>query len=142
MEACYIDTSFLAPYYLPEASSAAVERKLRSLPEGSLIISPLVRTEFASVLSRKVRAQELDETDARRAMNALERHLNMRSLRMVDIIGRDFARATEWIMTMKYSLRAPDALHLAVAVRQDAILWTLDRSLSSAAKQVGLESRN
>ena len=84
----YIDTSFLAPYYLPEVASAAVESKLRSLPEGSLLISPLVRAEFASLLSRKVRVREMDETDARRAMNALDRHLNLGSLRMINIMGR------------------------------------------------------
>jgi len=138
----YIDTSFLAPYYLPEIASGAVESKLRSLPEGSLLISPLVRAEFASLLSRKVRAREMDETDARRAMNALDRHLNLGSLRMINIMGRDFAQATEWIMTMKYPLRAPDALHLAVAARQDAVLWTLDKSLGAAANQLGLESRD
>ena len=140
MGAHYIDTSFLVPYYLPEAASAAVEKKLQSLPEGSLIISPIVRTEFASLLSREVRAREMNEADARRTMNALDRHVNTGSLRLVPIIGRDFTQATEWIMTMKYSLRTPDALHLAVAARQDALLWTLDKSLSQAAKQVGLES--
>ena len=142
MSVHYIDTSFLAPYYLPEAASSAVESKLRNLPEGSLLITPLVRAEFASLLSRKVRAREMDETDARRAMNALDRHLNLGSLRMINIMGRDFAQATEWIMTMKYPLRAPDALHLAVAARQDAVFWTLDKSLGSAANQLGLESRD
>jgi len=138
----YIDTSFLVPYYLPEAASSAVQSKLQSLPEGSLIVSPLVRTEFASLLSRKVRAREMNEADARRTMSALDRHISKESLRLVPIISRDFTQATEWIMTMNHSLRAPDALHLAVTARQDAVLWTLDKSLGSAATQLGLESNH
>ena len=137
----YIDTSYLAPYYLPEANSDGVEKKLVKLPGGSLVISPLVRAEFASLLSRKCRAKEMDEADARRAMTALDRHLRAGSLRMVFIGSRDFEQATEWIMAMKHSLRAPDAVHLAVAAREDAVLWTLDRGLSRAARWVGLKTR-
>lgn len=140
-EVHYIDTSFLAPYYLPEAASETVEKKLRSLPEGSLVISPLIRVEFASLLSRKFRTKEMEEADARRTMAALDRHLSAGSLRMLAMVARDFRQATEWIMAMKYPLRAADAIHLAVAARQDAVLWTLDKSLTHAAKWVGLKTR-
>ena len=137
----YIDTSYLAPYYLPEAKSDTVEKKLVKLPGGSLVISPLVRAEFASLLSRKCRAKEMDEADARRTMTALDRHLGAGSFRMVSIGSRDFEQATEWIMAMKHSLRAPDAVHLAVAAREDAVLWTLDRGLARAARWIGLKTQ-
>ena len=137
----YIDTSYLAPYYLPEAKSDAVEKKLVKLPGGSVVISPLVRSEFAFLLARKCRAKEMDEADARQTMSALDRHLSAGNFRMVSIISRDFEQASEWIMAMKHPLRAPDAVHLAVAVRQDAVLWTLDRGLARAAKWIGLKTQ-
>jgi predicted nucleic acid-binding protein len=137
----YIDTSYLAPYYLPEADSDVVERKLVKLPVGSLVISPLVRSEFASVLSRKSRTREMDAADSRRTMTALDTHLAAGILRMVSVGPRDFERATEWIMAMRHPLRAPDALHLAVAAREDAVFWTLDKALARAAKWVGLKTR-
>jgi predicted nucleic acid-binding protein len=137
----YIDTSYLAPYYLPEANSDVVERKLVKLPVGSLVISPLVRSEFASVLSRKSRTREMDAADSRRTMTALDTHLAAGILRMVSVGPRDFERATEWIMAMRHPLRAPDALHLAVAAREDAVFWTLDKALARAAKWVGLKTR-
>ena len=137
----YIDTSYLAPYYLPEVSSEVVERRLLKLPVGSLVISPLVRSEFASLLSRKSRTKEMDGADARRTMTALDTHLAAGILRMVSVGPRDFERATEWIMAMRHPLRAPDALHLAVAAREDAAFWTLDKALARAAKWVGLETR-
>ena len=137
----YIDTSYLAPFYLPEAISEAVEKKLLKLPVGFIVISPLVRAEFASLLSRKFRMKEMNQADAHRAMMALDRHLHTESIRMVAIGGQDFQQATEWIMTMAHPLRAPDALHLSVAARQDAVFWTLDQRLAKAARRIGLETR-
>jgi len=137
----YIDTSFLAPYYLPESTSETVEKKLRRLPGGSLVISPLVRAEFASLLSRKFRAREMKEAAAHRTLTTLDRHLSEEALRMVSIIATDFRQATEWIMAMRHSLRVPDAVHIAVAARHDAVFWTLDKELAKAAKWVGLTTR-
>ncbi len=140
MELHYIDTSFLAPYYLPEKASETIEKKLLGLPKGSVIISSLVRVEFASLLSRKFRIKELEESSARQAMMALDRHLNTEALRAIAITLQDFEQATEWIMTLKHSLRAPDALHLAVAARNCANFWTLDRRLAKVAKWLGLST--
>ncbi|MBE9547375.1 MAG: type II toxin-antitoxin system VapC family toxin, partial [Proteobacteria bacterium] len=137
----YIDTSYLAPFYLPEAKSEAVEKELLKLPRDSIVISPLVRAEFASLLSRKFRMKEMDEADARRVMTALDRHLRTEAIRMVAMGVQDFQQATEWIMTMMHPLRAPDALHLSVAARQDAVFCTLDQRLARAAKWIGLKTR-
>lgn len=137
----YVDTSYLVPYYLPEANSDVVEKRLLKLPVGSLVISSLVRAEFASLLSRKCRAKEMGQADARRTMTAFDRHLGSGSLRMISILSSDFQQATEWIMAMQHALRAPDALHLAVAARQDAVCWTLDRGLAKAARWIGLTTR-
>ena len=140
MDLNYIDTSYLAPYYLPEKNSEMVEKNLRELPVESLAICPLVRTEFASLLSRKCRMKEMVESDAHRAMTALDRHLKAGMLRMISIDSRDFRQAAEWIIAMKHPLRAPDTVHLAVAARQDAVLWTLDRSLARAARWAGVKT--
>ena len=141
MDLHYLDTSFLAPYYLPEKASEAVERKLRRLPAGSLMISPLVRAEFASLLARKFRSREMTEEDARGVMATLDRHLSEGALRLAIFLTEDFGQATEWIMAMQHPLRAPDALHLAVATRQNAVFWTLDKTLAEAANWVGLRTR-
>lgn len=137
----YIDTSYLAPYYLPEANSDVVEKKLLKLPAGSLVISPLVRSEFASLLCRKSRMKEMDTADVRRTMTAVDTHVAAGILRMLAVWSSDFERATEWIMAMKHPLKPPDALHLAVAARENAVFWTLDKALARAARWAGLKTR-
>ncbi len=134
----YIDTSFLAPFYLPEPASEMVEEKLLSLPTGSVVISPLVRGEFASLLARKCRMGEMKKTHARRVMGALDAHLLEKAIGLVPVQTGDFDQAVTWIMAMAHSLKSPDALHLAVAARIGAVFWTLDDRLEQAARWVGL----
>ena len=135
----YIDTFYLAPFYLPEPASEVVEDRLLSLPPGSIIISPLVRAEFASLLARKCRMGEMKEAHARRVMRALDTHLLENAIGLVPVQSEDFDQAVTWIMAMTHPLRAPDALHLAIAARVGAVFWTLDSRLEQAARWVGLE---
>ena len=141
MEPQYIDTSYLAPFYLPEAHSDAVEKNLLRLPKGTALISQLVHAEFASLLSRKYRTKEISEAHARQAMKAFETHLLTGAIGLIPIQSEDFQQAIAWIMALRLPLRAPDVLHLAVAFRKNAIFWTLDRQLQRAAKAVGLDTR-
>ena len=43
-----------------------------------------------------------------------------------------------YVRRFDLALRAPDALHLAVARRLDATLVTLDRRLTAAARELGI----
>jgi len=139
MELNYIDTSFLVPFYLPEPSSEKVESKLLSLPVGSLIISPLVQAEFASLLSRKCRVKEIKKSDAREIMEVFDSHLKEGAFVLVAISVEDFDRAIHWMMSFKYNLKAPDAIHLAVAFRKKAAFLTLDTTLAEVAKKIGIK---
>lgn len=141
MELHYIDTSYLVPFYLPEPQSDIVEKNLLRLPKGTIIVSHLVYAEFASLLSRKYLTKEISEADARRVMNAFESHLLTGAIGLVPIQSEDFQRAITWIMSLRHPLRAPDALHFAVAFRKGAVFWTLDRQLYRVAKTLGLHTK-
>ena len=55
----YLDTSFLAPFYIQEATSASVETILLNIPTDKLAISDWTTVEFSSLVSRRVRMSEL-----------------------------------------------------------------------------------
>ena len=59
----YLDTSFIAPLFIAEDTSDAVESHLRHL-DGTLATSDWTRVEFASLLARRVRMKELDIAQA------------------------------------------------------------------------------
>lgn len=51
----YLDTSFIAPAFIREAASTQVIDWLKKTPADSLYASLWVKTEFASLLARRVR---------------------------------------------------------------------------------------
>jgi hypothetical protein len=103
-----------------------------------LLISDFAAAEVASAVSRLVRMALLTEADAtarladfdawRAAMTAA-----------VDIQASDARLAYIYVRRFDLALRAPDALHLAIARRLDATLVTLDRRLATAARELGIE---
>ncbi|MBV9375949.1 MAG: VapC toxin family PIN domain ribonuclease, partial [Alphaproteobacteria bacterium] len=55
-----------------------------------------------------------------------------------DVHAADARLAYIYVRRFDLGLRAPDALHLAIARRLDATLVTLDRRLAIAANQLGV----
>ena len=53
-------------------------------------------------------------------------------------VSDDFKRATVWLENYQSSLRAGDALHLAIAARLGAVLCSADKKLLSAAIDRGV----
>ena len=136
----YLDTSFVAAYLLPEPDSVKVEETLRSLPVGSLMVSHWTRTELASLLSRKVRMKELSKQDSLKVFGVFDSLVDSGVFTMVNIVANDFQQASEWVFNAPLGLRGPDGLHLAVAQRLDATIWTLDLKLSKVGKALGINS--
>lgn len=60
----YLDTSFLAPPILQEATSAKIEAFLSRQPPGTLTISHWTRVEFSPLLAREARMGGLDRKTA------------------------------------------------------------------------------
>jgi hypothetical protein len=56
----------------------------------------------------------------------------------VDIQASDARLAYIYVRRFDLRLRAPDALHLAIARRLDVPLVTLDRRLAAAARELGI----
>ncbi len=50
----YLDTSFIVPRFIKEATSAAVVTKLQAVSTEELTISLWTKAEFSSVLARRV----------------------------------------------------------------------------------------
>jgi len=51
-----------------------------------------------------------------------------------------YALAVDWVSRSELALRSLDALHLAIAVTETAVLGTADRQLSHAAKRLKVET--
>jgi uncharacterized protein len=130
----YIDTSVLVAYYWPEKLSSAAQAEICRTANPS--ISPLTIVEFTSALAFKIRINEMDEAMARRILSLFHAHCSNRIYRVVSIEAREYSLACEWLETFQTSLRALDALHLAVAYGNSLRLITSDKILAESAKRL------
>ena len=136
-ERVYVDTSLLTAYYSPERDSALVQAYLASGID--LAISRLTEMEFASALSRKARTRELTPDDARRVLELFDSHVGTVFERLPVTVA-DLSAATRYIRRFDTALRTLDAIHAAVASREDILLATADVRMAKAATMLGIET--
>lgn len=130
----YLDTSVLLPTLIAERTTEAVYDCLGADGQ-ELLISDFAAAEVASALSRLVRMALLTDADASARLADFDAWRAAMSL-PVDIAASDTRLAYIYARRFDLGLRAPDALHLAIARRLDATLVTLDRRLATAAREL------
>jgi uncharacterized protein len=137
----YLDTSFIAPIVLPEASSERIEDFMNRQQPGEMAVSHWTRVEFAGLVARRVRMKELSNEHATRAMAVFERLLADSILMILPSLS-DYDLAAELLNHHNSGLRSGDALHLAIAQNRGADFFTLDAKLIKAARLIGITVNN
>lgn len=134
----YFDTSFVAPIFLTEPTSDAVQAVIRALPPEELAISHWTRVEFASLLGIRLRMKSVDLATARDARSRFERVVAAGfAIFLPDLSDFDLAR--EYLDDVALSLRGGDAFHLAIAAnRRVTTIHTLDKTMLKAGATLGL----
>jgi predicted nucleic acid-binding protein len=129
----YLDTSFIAPLVIAEDTSNAVEAFVLKLKPGEPATSLWTQVELASLVSRKVRMGELSAAEAEAVCREFERMLS-ESFELLAPAAADFVAAARYLK-VPTSLRAGDALHLAIAANHGARkILTLDSGFIDAGK--------
>jgi uncharacterized protein len=132
----YLDTSVLLPTLIAGPATEAVYDCLGAY-EPELLISDFAAAEVSSALSRLIRMSMLTDADASARLADFDAWRAAMSM-PVDIGPSDARLAYIYVRRFDLGLRAPDALHLAIARRLDATLITLDRRLAIAAREMGI----
>jgi len=132
----YLDTSALLPTLIEEPASAAVRAYLIAAT-AALLISDFAAAEMASALSRLIRMRLIDTAGANARLADFDAWRAATSL-PVDIAPSDARLTSLYVRRFDLNLRAPDALHIAIARRLDATLVTLDRRMAHAAGELGI----
>ena len=137
----YLDTSFLTPLFREEATSAKVAALLARQPIGTLAVSKWVSVEFASLISRDARMGALTVAQGRKLIAEFDAMV-ADALLVLTPTANDFTLAQQYVASFSTKLRAPDALHLAVAHNSGAeFVATLDEGMLFAAKKLRVAAR-
>lgn len=131
----YLDTSVLVPLFLPEPRSREAEN---GVAQEAVMVSDLAAAEFSSALSLAVRSGRLPTTAARTILAAFDAWMPAYT-NPAEILGEDIAAATLLIRRFDLGLRTPDSLHIAIATRMGARLFTYDARMASAALSLGVD---
>jgi hypothetical protein len=133
---CYLDASVMLPILIKEPASTLVDAFVTTAGQ-ELLVSDFAAAEVASALSRLVRMGHLQASDGSACLIDFDVWRASMTL-PVEIHAVDIRVADAHVRRFDLGLRAPDALHLAVARRLGATLVTLDRRLAGAAREFGI----
>ena len=133
---CYLDASVMLPILVKEPASAVVDAFMATLQQEPWV-SDFAAAEVASALSRLVRSGRLQAADGTVCLSDFD-VLRAAMTRPAEIHAADVRLADVYVRRFDLGLRAPDALHLAIARRLDATLITLDRRSAAAAREMGV----
>ena len=132
----YLDTSVLGAIFFREPGAANLVARLESQRKTKLMISAWTLTEMASIGGIKQRTGAIDAETRQQAIANFQRFASMHIV-TVEIDPADF-RTAAVLIESPTSLRAGDALHLAIARRLGARIASLDRRLCAATEVLGL----
>lgn len=134
----YLDTSFVTPLFRAEATSSKAADFLSRQATGALAVSKWTSVEFASLVSRDVRMGGLTAGQGRGLIAEFD-SIIVASFVVLAPTSSDFELAQEYVTHFSTHLRAPDALHLAIAATNGANkILTLDEGLLRAGKLLKL----
>lgn len=130
----YPDASFLVSLFAVDVTTVRAQAFLRAhKPE--LAISDFACAEFASAIARRVRMGDLSKAEGRRAFSGFDlwvARLGQRTL----VETADIAVADGYLRRLDLTLRASDAIHIAIAQRLGAELVTFDVTMAAAARSL------
>lgn len=140
----YVDTSLLTAYFIPEVGSQKVQNFL--LKQDEVNISILTRVEFASsIKSRHLSTDptlKISKEDAFKVLKELSAQIQNGYYHLLPIFIEDYKKTEEFLSDLnnEISVRAADALHIALALREGLTLATADDQQAKASRALGVET--
>lgn len=139
----YLDSAYIAKFYVNEADAAAVRKMIRQAP--SVCSSAWALLEVTCVFHRHVREGSLTVEQGRELMDVFRGHVESDLWSLIPVSDALLRRTVALIRGLPQSvpLRAGDAVHLATALDVgEPEIWTNDRHLLAAATHVGIAGRS
>lgn len=138
MADAYVDSCIVLSLFLGDSGYPAAEQWLLNQEKTPLWVSHWMLLEFAGVVALCMRRGELTAERATAIHSEFECFRQER-LQLLEPRGIDFLQARQWLQQgQRPALRSGDALHLAIAMRENLTLTTADKALIQAADGLGL----
>jgi len=139
----YLDSAYLAKYYVNEPDATAVRKLIRRAPH--LCSSSWALIEVVCVFHRHMREGSLTAAQGHELIDSFRSHAEAGVWNFIPVTDALLRRTATLVrgLNTKTALRAGDAVHLATALEAgEPEIWTNDRHLLAAAGYVGLAGKS
>jgi len=139
----YLDSAYVAKYYVNERDATAVRKLIRRAPH--ICSSSWALVEVSCALHRHVREGSLTAAQGHTLIDLFRSHVEADLWDLRPVTNALLGRAATMVrgLAANVPLRAGDALHLATALEAgETEIWTNDRHLLAAAAYVGLVGKS
>ena len=131
----YLDASVIVSLFMSDSFATRAKSYLTTtLPV--LVVSDFASMEFVSVIGRGVRTKQLTSQEGRTVISNFDAWSAKSALR-VEMNSTDVKSADTALRRLNLTLRAPDALNIAIAQRAGAELATFDEKMAASARKLG-----
>jgi predicted nucleic acid-binding protein len=131
----YADASVVVSVFLADVHTGRVLVWLAATRD-ALTLSPWTVTEFSSAAARQARIGQISQDRRQQAEQNFDAWLS--AVEQTPVLRADFEFARDLIRKGPSTIRAADALHVAIARRLGARVATFDAVMADAARDVGL----
>lgn len=132
MKSVYLDTSVLVASLVHEPGTDTAHNFLEGAMDRPWVISSWLETELASALAMQWRRGTIKPEERDRAWRRFQ-ELREAKLRVLQLEAPDFETAAQLCLEEGITIRAGDALHLAVCIRCRGQLVSFDKAFCAAA---------
>ena len=139
----YLDSAYIAKYYVNETDSAAVRRQIQRAAHVCSSIWALV--EVTCVFHRHVREGALTPAQGQALTDLFRTHAESGVWNLAAMTEPLLRRTATLVRNLPHRvpLRAGDAIHLATAIElHESEIWTNNRHLLAAALHCGLTGKS
>ncbi|WP_428491354.1 type II toxin-antitoxin system VapC family toxin [Rhodopila sp.] len=133
----YLDASVLVAMLTTDPLTARAFRHINDTTP-NLIISDFASAEVASAIARRVRRGEMTVAAARKSFATLD-SLTSRGFERIETSAVDIKGAETFLRRLDLTLRAPDAINMAITQRLGASLMTFDDKMAASARMLAIE---
>ncbi len=131
----YLDASILVALFTQDPQAERADAFLRARA-AKLVVSDFAEAEFASAIARRVRMRQARPEAARETFAVFDAWV-LRATERAHATTADIRSAALFIRRLDLILRAPDAIHIAIAQRVAADLFAFDERMAAAARALG-----